>query len=311
MPTSSEDSSLCDEFRAGGDVTLRSVDGVEFSVHALVLSLASPVLADMFSTAMQQSVVDVAETSEMLAFMLKSIYPLPPPPVSSFEMLRKGFHLADKYQLDSMKNRLRNELFVKTSSVSAFADPLRALALAIELGFDDVAKLATSVASESHNFRKTKNLVRLAEAVPSISPFVKMIGIPSARTSILISVLFRFHERPMSLFQYQPAGALLCSSCFATYYNSVRYSPPEWQARWANWVFQELNTRDISDAGDVFTLESFKVAVCKGEVPFPEDSCSCHIQIPSYKGQFEAWAAEVRRCLISRLKTLKPLDGLA
>ncbi|KAG9088153.1 hypothetical protein FRC07_012649, partial [Ceratobasidium sp. 392] len=170
MATSSKSSSVNEGFRTGGDVTLRSLDGVEFNVHSVILSLASPVLSHMFYSAKKEATIDVAETSEMLAFMLRFIYPCLAPPVSSFEMLGQGLHLADKYQLEGMRERLREKLSVKGSPVSVFADPLRALAFATVHDLAEEAALAVSIASESRDFRKPENLIEIVRAMPSVSP---------------------------------------------------------------------------------------------------------------------------------------------
>ncbi|KAG9124977.1 hypothetical protein FRC07_009499 [Ceratobasidium sp. 392] len=274
MATLSEGSSTNEGFRTGGDVTLRSLDGVEFSVHSLFLSVASPVLAHMFCAGKKEAVVDVAETSEMLSFMLKFIYPFPPPPIASLELLGKGLHVADKYGLEGMKGRLRKELSVRGSPISVFGDPLRALAFATVHDLADEAALAASVAAESRDFHKTESLVELAQTIPAIAPIVKMIGTPCARASILIDVLFR---------------------------------PPEWQIRWAYWVFQELNTRKISKCDEVFTIRFWIVTMHKGEIPVPGSPCDCYNHIPRYPSQFESWTSTVRESLVDRLKSLEPL----
>ncbi|KAG9094246.1 hypothetical protein FS749_012832 [Ceratobasidium sp. UAMH 11750] len=146
--------------------------------------------------------------------------------------------------------------------------------------------------------------------MPSIAPIVKMIGIPSARTSILVDVLFQFHRPPMMLSQ-EECYSLLCGICDKIYYNKARYCAPEWQARWAYWVFQELNTRRISDAGEVFTVEFFKLAMYKGDVQLRDDVCECHQRIYRRKDGFEVWTAGVREGLVNQLKALDPLDAIA
>ncbi|KAG9084465.1 hypothetical protein FRC06_004073 [Ceratobasidium sp. 370] len=310
MPTPTECLPVNEGFSSGGDVVLRSLDDVEFSVHSVVLSLASPVLEHMFSSATKQAVINFAESSEMLSFMLKSIYPRSPPPIPSFEILEQGLHLADKYQLEGMKLRLLKELSVKGSPISFFSDPLRALAFATTHGLADEAALAASIASEAYDFRKPDHLTKLAKMMPSIAPVVKMIGMPSARTSILIDVLFQFHRPPMMLSQKE-CFEFLCEACDKIYYNKARYCAPEWQARWAYWAFQELNSRKISDAGEVFTVEFFKLAMYKGDVQAQGDICVCDERIYEYKGYFEVWTAGVRESLVDRLKALDPLDAVA
>ncbi|KAG8701545.1 hypothetical protein FRC09_005296 [Ceratobasidium sp. 395] len=302
-------SSVIKDFGSGGDTILRSLDGIDFRVHSVVLSLASPVLADMFRLGTQQTTVNVAEASDMLDFLLKFIYPGPPPPVSFFEVLEKGLHLADKYQLEGMKLHLRERLSLKSSPVSAYSNPLRALAFACAHGLTEEASLAASIAFESYDFRKVNDLAKLCKEMPSIGPIVKMIGIPSARVTILNSVLFQFHQRPMAL--VADSKNFLCTTCQDQYLNRSRYAAPEWQARWAHWVFKELETRPIAQCDDVFTVEFLKLAMCKGTVPLSSNICGCHTKIYSHKYYFEKWTAEVRECLVNRLKTLDPLDGIS
>ncbi|KAG9124975.1 hypothetical protein FRC07_009497 [Ceratobasidium sp. 392] len=154
----------------------------------------------MFSTAIR-TVIDVAESSEMLTLMLKFIYPCAPPPIPSFELLGQGLHIADKYQLEGMKTRLRKELLLRGSAVSVFSDPIGALAFATVHDLIDEAALAASIAAETHDFCKIESLVQLGWTMPSIAPVVKMIGMPSARTTILTDVLFQFHQPPMANLQ--------------------------------------------------------------------------------------------------------------
>ncbi|KAG8742047.1 hypothetical protein FRC10_002073 [Ceratobasidium sp. 414] len=266
----------------------------------------------MFCACTPQAVVDVAESSEMLGLMLKFVYPCSPPTIPSFEILGQGLHIADKYQLQGMKSRLRKELSLKGSAVSVFSDPLRALAFATTHDLADEAALAVSVASQSHDFHNPDDLVKLAQTMPSVAPVVKMIGMPSARTTILIEVLFQFHQRPMALFQ-DICFKILCDKCDKIYYKQARYGTPEWQGRWAYWVFQELNTREkkISDSDDVFTLEFFKLAMYKGAVSLPKSDCGCINLIYERRHEFEIWTAGVRECLVNRSKSLDPLEAVA
>ncbi|KAG9084467.1 hypothetical protein FRC06_004075, partial [Ceratobasidium sp. 370] len=258
-------------FNHGGDLTLRSLDGVDFSVHSIVLSIASPVLADMLCIGTQETTVDVAESSEMLSLMLNFIYPRPPPQILSFDILGKAFHVADKYQLEGMKHHLREKLLLKGSPVSVFSDPLRVLAFASVHGLTEEAALAASLAYGSHDFNKADDLIKLIKAMPSVAaPVVKMIGVPSARVAILIDVLFQFHRRPMALVGVD-CDRFMCTTCDKIYLNCARYGAPEWQARWAHWVFQELKTRPISQCDELFTAEFLGLAMYRGDVQLPNN----------------------------------------
>ena len=69
------------------DVILRSSDGVDFRVFRIILSLASPIFADMFSIPQPAAsefhagpqVVTLSEDSKALDFVLRHLYPMEHP----------------------------------------------------------------------------------------------------------------------------------------------------------------------------------------------------------------------------------------
>ncbi|KAH7325324.1 hypothetical protein B0J17DRAFT_633043 [Rhizoctonia solani] len=118
----------------GGDITLRSTDGIDFSVHSLLLSLASPVFSELLRTD-RDEVIEFSEDVEILALVLNFIYPKPTPTITSISLLNDAFRAANKYRLDSMKTGLREQIAPVDSPVSAHADPLAAFFLAPAYGF--------------------------------------------------------------------------------------------------------------------------------------------------------------------------------
>ena len=136
---------MSDEFNVpGGDIILRTQGSPnrDFKVHRLVLSLASPVFRDMFSIPQPRSndlldvgiveVIDVADSPQALDLILRLIYPFPSPKVDSLELLVEGLIIADKYDIDGARGRLRE-------SLNKFAQeaPLRAYAVASRFGLDE------------------------------------------------------------------------------------------------------------------------------------------------------------------------------
>lgn len=296
-------------FTEGGDLTLRSLDGIDFNVYSVVLSLASPVLSDMFAVGSQRDVVTVGETAEVLALMLKFIYPRSTPAISSFDVLETGLHVAEKYQLEDMKNRLRKELSLNGSPVSLFSYPLRAMAMASAHGLKAEAQLAASVASKTHNFRTLDSLLKLANAIPSASPVIKLIGIPSAQMAILVDVLFNFHREPMRL-SGGTCDIFLCSDC-SDARCQLQYSPPEWQARWSHWAFEELKKRPFVECANVFTIGFFNFALYRDGTAMPTDpACECPSSINENIEEFHTWLIEVRAHLQKRLADLDKLESL-
>ncbi|KAF8603552.1 hypothetical protein BDV93DRAFT_523316 [Ceratobasidium sp. AG-I] len=72
----------------GGDLTLRSNDGVEFLVHSVILGVASSAFAGLLAVGTNKDVVNLSENAETLSHILKFIYPNKKMPImTSFDML--------------------------------------------------------------------------------------------------------------------------------------------------------------------------------------------------------------------------------
>lgn len=295
-------------FTEGGDLVLRTLDKIDFHVHSVILSLASPVLANMIDVGTKRDVVTVGETAEVLALMLSFIYPRTSRPVPSFQVLQSGMHVADKYQLDEMKNRLREKLSLSGSPVSMFKDPLGVLAFAIAHGFREEAKSASELLNQSCDFRKIPDLVKLITAFPAAASLIKLIGIPSAKAAILSGILFDFHRSPMRITQ-GAYGKLLCYHCNHTSLAEGRRSPPEWLARWSHSVFEELYRKPLSECSTVFKFEFLHFALRRDGLEMPAtSSCDCLSSINKNKQTFEEWAENVRSSLHNSLAKLSKLQ---
>ena len=130
-----------------GDVILRATHGTDsryFRVHKLFLSYASPVFKDMFGIPQPSppasndvEIVDLADPPRAIELILRFIYPSPPPVIDNLSLLSEGFALADKYDIEAARSRLRPSLmeFAET-------EPLRVYAIACRLGFENEMKAA-------------------------------------------------------------------------------------------------------------------------------------------------------------------------
>jgi hypothetical protein len=128
------------------DAILRSLDGKEFHVHRLILSLASPVFDYMFSLPQPTDIpsktptIDVSESSDILQPFLQYLYPRSPPNVSDLPMWEALYTTADKYTVEVVMDHLRDMLlhqFLETS-------PLRVYSIASHWGFEEIAKTAST-----------------------------------------------------------------------------------------------------------------------------------------------------------------------
>ncbi|KAH7325317.1 hypothetical protein B0J17DRAFT_633038 [Rhizoctonia solani] len=300
-------------FIHGGDLTLQSIDGINFHVRSALLAVASPVFEDMFLVGLHQSgqIVKMAETSEMLSLMLQFVYPKRTPVISSFDTLEAAFHLADKYQLEEMHKQLRQRLSLADSPVSVYHDPLGALRIASAHGFQDEVNLAISISQQHYQVNTIDNLLEISKITPASISWIKLIAVPLIRNEILSDVLLNFYEPPMRL-AGSPFTRALCQVCSESHHYGAHNSPPEWQARWARAVVEELKRRPIDEWQRYFGTSYLYEAVSRYDTPIhtPRGDCTCVEKVKFYEYEFLGWSSHVLRNLESRLDCLKVLEAL-
>ncbi|KAL5634373.1 hypothetical protein ACGC1H_002439 [Rhizoctonia solani] len=303
----------CPGFTHGGDLTLKSIDGIEFHVHSAILSIASPIFEDMFSIGLRQTgqIVTMGESSEMLSLMLGFIYPKRSPIISTMDTLEMAFHLADKYQLEGMYQQLRQRLSLANSPVSAYNDPLGALRIASAHGFQDEIDLAISISQKRYQVNNTDHLVEISREIPAAIPWIKLLAVPLIRNEIISDVLLNFYEPPMRLAGSSFTRAL-CQVCSESHHYGAHNSPPEWQARWARGVLEELKKRPVDEWGRYFGTSYLHEAVSQYDMPIrtPRGDCTCVDKVKFYEYEFLGWSSHVLCCLKSRLESIKTLEAL-
>ncbi|KAG8690060.1 hypothetical protein FRC11_014082 [Ceratobasidium sp. 423] len=310
-----------DGFTQGGDLTLRSTDSVDFSVHSVLLSLASPVFSELLGAENREEVIRFSENAEILALMLKFIYPRPTPVVSSMGLLNDALRVANKYQLDSMKGRLREQLTLAASPVSVYANPIGALYVSLTYGFTTELKLATSLSSKQYDLGRGEDLKKFLDVAPSptAAVLVGLAGVPLVKTRVLTEVLFRFDRSPMRI--NLDNEWLICSQCRAALKTFSRPGPPEWQVHWARWIFDSIKNLPIADWKQFFNHSNIYTVLYEdlgrasasyyGRDGKCVGSCSCVslLQYPGRAAQFQPWADGVYEHLKSRLTFIAELEA--
>ncbi|KAI0255769.1 hypothetical protein BJV78DRAFT_1173189 [Lactifluus subvellereus] len=148
MPTSSQSqqspetlaNAPFDDTRA--DVILRSSDGVDFRVFKIILSLASPIFADMFSIPQpvpngshaEPPVVTLSEDSKTLDFVLRHLYPVEHPKEIELRDACTLIEFARKYQVKVLGHVVARSL---TDAIES--DPTGVYAIAVTYGEADIA----------------------------------------------------------------------------------------------------------------------------------------------------------------------------
>ncbi|KAA1477003.1 hypothetical protein DENSPDRAFT_844135 [Dentipellis sp. KUC8613] len=135
------------------DVVLRSSDQVDFRVHKIILSLASPLFKDMFRVPQPPAgstpstdpaissdglpIVNVTEDAHTLEFVLRSCYPVRSPTFSKLSEVRLVLEASTKYEIDAVQA-------VAEAGLKAVVeeDPLGVFAIACRCNRDDICRLA-------------------------------------------------------------------------------------------------------------------------------------------------------------------------
>ncbi|KAH7325318.1 hypothetical protein B0J17DRAFT_681855 [Rhizoctonia solani] len=254
-------------------------------------------------------VVNLAETGEMINLMLGFVYPKEPPTIASFEMLNKAMHVARKYELEGMHRRLRRELAMTGSPISYSNDPLGAFAFATAHDLKEEAKLALDMARQTYPFDTVSDLVKISKTAPASVPWILLFGIPCIKKKILSDVLLKFHEEPMRILHC----SFVCPNC-SDHQFTIRYSPPEWQARWAHALIAELAPLPI-DAWAPFFQAAFLSEVIgpHGSAPMhtAKGVCTCVDRCKGpHRAHFLKWSYDGLQCLVKRMEGIRRLEKL-
>jgi BTB/POZ domain len=148
MPENGQDVMPAAPFNdARADCILRSSDGVDFRIFKIVLSLASPVFADMFNNPWPQpvseqdrdglQVVTVSEDSKVLDLCLRHLYPLPPPTTVTSQDAGILAEFASKYEAQMLES-----MAVRHLTEAIEGDPVGVYAIAVTSKRKDIAAKA-------------------------------------------------------------------------------------------------------------------------------------------------------------------------
>jgi hypothetical protein len=153
---------------ARADLIMLSSDEVpvHFYVSKFILSVASPVFADMFNIPSPApkpdekfQVVVLTEDSEALDLSLRHIYPIRPPKVAELRQIRILAEFARKYQVDTLEDHVVHYL---TDAVDH--DPVGVYAIAVTYGYKSVGAKAVKLSLKLPFSRLQSSHVQYAPA---------------------------------------------------------------------------------------------------------------------------------------------------
>jgi hypothetical protein len=309
---------------SGGDLVLRSSDGVMLHVHSVLLGLASTFFSDMLSIGTKSTdIIDVGDDSETLSLMLAFIYPSAIPTIDTFELLEKGLQIAQKYQVESMLKILDQTLSQGFNNSLIRDSPLRMFYLSSSHGLRASQTASAQRIMSSHcDLRSPQEIVKLAEQNPSAAHLIGLVGAQGARAKILFDVLFDLSDfgllPSLSPDEYEAgANIMMCSDCMKSAgisitedWNHPNNYTPSWLHEWARHAFYALSQSPLADCNGLFEPSILRI--------FSDQSGACDrcIDIACQAGAtipvsaFTEWASGVRRYLDRELQALDCLYEL-
>ncbi|KIP06167.1 hypothetical protein PHLGIDRAFT_19522 [Phlebiopsis gigantea 11061_1 CR5-6] len=216
------------------DLVLRSSTpkGVEFRVHQCILAQASPFFEHMFQLPQPEAgpshipVVDVSESSQTLEYLLRYVYPVPKPDVSSLDELVPVLEAASKYDFTVVIDHLRTVL---VSPPFLASDPVRVYAIACRFDLDAEARLASR-----HTLTIDVLDGPLIEDLKGITAYQyhQLLNLHRARAAAAQELLIL-------------PDTVKCMMCNGTHYGA--FYPPKWWKDYEERARKELAARPTAD----------------------------------------------------------------
>ncbi|KAL5637138.1 hypothetical protein ACGC1H_000952 [Rhizoctonia solani] len=298
----------------GGDLTLKSSDGVDFLVHSTMLKFASTVFDDMMATGTTKDTVELTENANEVSYLLRFVYPNRLPIVISLDDLPSCVLVIQKYDVEGALDVI-DELIAMDGSPHKpiSSDPVRAYQLAVQFNLTKTKVAAAPLITANQiNFCDLSKLPEFTQKYHSLK-LIRMMNLQSMRSKVLFDILFDFKNTPMlpadTAFFYD----LSCGSCWADsrYQGATEGSkkfPTTWSVAWARLAYETLLASPIDRSQFLFQADVLQ--------KFTNDFYVCQkclsyiVQSDSRQSRFKSWIGDVKPSLETQLERLELLYAI-
>ncbi|QRW15814.1 The BTB (BR-C, ttk and bab)/POZ (Pox virus and Zinc finger) domain [Rhizoctonia solani] len=148
----------------GGDLTLRSSDGVEFLVHSTILKFSSSVFDGMIATGTTKDTVELTENANDVSYLLRFVYPNKFPVSISLDELPSCLLVVQKYDIEGALEIIEEIILLDGSPHRLLSsEPIRTYQLAVQFNLAKTkAAVAPLVAIDQTNFCDLSKLSELS-----------------------------------------------------------------------------------------------------------------------------------------------------
>ncbi|KAG0703931.1 hypothetical protein DFH29DRAFT_413033 [Suillus ampliporus] len=224
-----------DFYAPDSDMLLLSSDDVKFPVHRCILAAASPFFEHMFALPQppddpaneeRRPVVPVSEPSSTVQVLLRFVYPVPHPTISSLDELSTILGVASKYDFLGVISYLRKQLI---SPAFLRDDPTRVFAIASRYDLEYEAQVASQ-----HTLSITILDCPLSDDLRFIT----------AHSYHRLLVLHRKRSENAQALLKIPED-IKCLQCSGPYYGA--FVPPKWWKEFERMAKADLAVRPTTD----------------------------------------------------------------
>ncbi|KAH7344031.1 hypothetical protein B0J17DRAFT_645087 [Rhizoctonia solani] len=280
----------------GGDITLRSRDGVDFLVHSTQLQLSSSVCCPL------------TEDATGVSYLLRFIYPNRLPLTISPDILSICLAVVQKYDVGGALEIIDELVTLDTTPHKLLSsDPIRAHRLAAQFNLVKTkVESARLITADRVDFCDLNKVPELAQKYSSLG-LVYLMNIQAMRAKVLSDVLFRFDRAPVRPSNSDPDmyWNLICVPCQNGNRGTLKKTPPSWVLAWVQFVYEILlvSCEPFAKSDYLFQasiLEKFKG---RGDVCQP---CLSDFETHSpQRPAFDRWAGFIREVLEAQLGKLE------
>ncbi|RXW25444.1 hypothetical protein EST38_g380 [Candolleomyces aberdarensis] len=229
-----------------------------FRVHRSILTIASPFFQDMFSlpqapsTSTDESqkipIIPVSETRDVLEPLLRFVYPVPDPIITTLDDLNQVLAAAIKYEFEVVVSTLRTFLL---SPAFLQASPVKVYSIACQHDLVEEAKIA------SRHTLSTDLLDLEGVAVEELKrmaayDYHKLLVLHKKRSEAALEFISKVDSCE--------DGAVKCMQCNGSVFTAN--GPPKWWIEWEKRAREELQARPTTDV--VFGMDFLYAAARKG-----------------------------------------------
>ncbi|KDN48049.1 hypothetical protein RSAG8_03065, partial [Rhizoctonia solani AG-8 WAC10335] len=296
----------------GGDITLRSSDGVDFLVHSTTLKFASSIFNAMIATT-PVTTMELTETASDVSNLLGFIYPNKLPLTINPDMLPGCLQAVRKYDVEGAIEIIDQLVALDTLPPKFLSsDPVRAYQLAMR--FNLVKTRAAAMPLVMTSPVDFCNLDKASEFVQKYSSpgLVYLMNIQAMRAKVLSDVLFRFDRAPIQPLESDPDmyWYLSCTGCRNRTKELFKKVTPSWVLGWVRLIYEALLTSSepLAKSNHLFRSTSLK---CFEKQPSVCQSCLRDFAESSSQGpRFDAWAQAIKDVLEAQLSKLESVNAL-